>query len=85
MEFSSNIEMQKIPDLIRELFEHILYDEQPLFISDDATIWDISMSPAEELLNRCSQYYGIPVTMDDLKQPLWKLLRQLNDGRRSRK
>ena len=34
--------MQKIPELTQEFFEHVLYDEEPLFISDEATIWDVS-------------------------------------------
>jgi hypothetical protein len=82
MHISSNSEIKRIPDLTREFLEHVLYDEEPIFISDDATIWDVSMSAVDDLLNRCSQYYGISVTMDDLNQPLWKLLRQLNERRR---
>jgi hypothetical protein len=81
MDFASNVEINKIPDLTRELFEHVLFDEQPLFISDEATIWDVSMSPTEDLIDRCSRYYGIAVKEDDLAQPLWKLLRQLNEDR----
>ncbi len=77
MEFSSDLEIQKIPGLIKELFEHVLYDEEPLFISDEATIWDVSMAVPEDLLSRVSQYYGKPLSMDDLKQPLWKLLRRV--------
>lgn len=80
MEFSSDTEMQKIPDLKREFFEHVLYDEDPVFVSDEATIWDVSMSSAEDLMKRCSKYYGILLKMDDLNQPLWKLLRQLKEG-----
>jgi hypothetical protein len=81
MEFSSDFEIQKIPGLINELFEHVLHDEHTLFISDEATIWDVSMAIPEDLLNRLSQHYGKPLSMDDLKQPLWKLLRQLDEGR----
>lgn len=79
MEFSSDAEMQIIEDLKREFFEHILYDEEPVFVSDEATIWDVSMSSADDLIDRCSKYYGTPVRIDDLHQPLWKLLRQLKE------
>ena len=82
MEFSSDAEMQKIEDLKREFFEHILYDEDPVFVSDEATIWDVSMSSADDLLDRCSKYYGIPVKIEDLNQPLWGLIRQLKEGSR---
>ena len=53
--FSSDIETQKIPELTQEFFEHVLYDEEPLFISDEATIWAVSVNTAEELIG------GIPV------------------------
>jgi hypothetical protein len=78
--FSSDSEMQKMPELTQEFLEHVLYDEEPLFISDEATIWDISMSMGEELTKRISDYYGKTVSESDLKQPLWKLNRQLNEG-----
>ena len=81
MEFTSDLEMQKIRDLTQEFFQHVLYDEKPLFVGDEATIWDVSMSSPTDLLTRCSQYYGKPVSMADLEQPLWRLLRQLNEGR----
>ena len=84
MEFSSDVEMGKIPEFARELFEHVLYDEEPLFVSDEATIWDVSMAAPEEITKRCSEYYGIPVSIDDLKQPLWKLLPQLDAARARR-
>ena len=84
--FSSDSEMQKIRELTQEFFDYVLYDEEPLFISDEATIWDVSSAPtAEELIDRISQYYKKPVTSADLKQPLWKLIRQLNEGSDRRK
>jgi hypothetical protein len=85
MQLSSESEMQKIPELTQEFLEHVLYDEEPLFISDEATIWDVSMSTGEELIDRISQHYKKRVTTVDLKQPLWKLIRQLNeDSNRSK-
>jgi hypothetical protein len=78
--FSSDSEMQKIPELTQEFLEHVLYDEEPLFISDEATIWDVSMTTGEELISRISHYYKKPVSVADLAQPLWKLIRQLNEG-----
>jgi len=77
--FSSDLEMKKIPELTQEFFEHVLYDEEPLFVSDEATIWDVSMSTAQGLISRCRKYYKKPVSVADLGQPLWKLIRQLNE------
>ena len=83
IEFSSDAEMQKIPQLARDFFENVLYDEDPLFVSDEAKIWDVSTSTGEDLLDRCSKYYGKPVTLEDFKLPLWRLLRQFYEGRES--
>jgi hypothetical protein len=82
MEFGSDERVQRIPELAQEFFEHVLYDEEPLFVSDEATIWDVSMAAPEELRRRCSEYYGTSVSLDDLKQPLWKLLPQLSARRK---
>ncbi|HEY6390478.1 MAG TPA: hypothetical protein VIX89_04320 [Bryobacteraceae bacterium] len=82
MDFSSDEEMRKIPELAEEFFACVLYDEAPLFVGDEATIWDVSMATPEELLKRCSEYYGTSVSLDDLKQPLWRLLPQLSARRK---
>ena len=84
MEFSPDSEIQQLQDLVQELFDHVLYDEEPIFISDEATIWDVSMSTSEELLGRISRYYGIKISNADLKQPLWKLLREIDARRKSK-
>ena len=86
IEFSSAVEMQKIKPLADEFFANVLFDdEKSFFISDEATVWDVSFSATgEELIQRISSYYNQTVTLDDLKQPLWKLLRQL-DRRRTPK
>ena len=75
--------MQKISEQAREFFENVLPDEQPLFVSDEATILDLSLASPEELARRCAGYYRVPVSSNDLAQPLWKLIRQLNQLRGS--
>ncbi len=85
MEFSKDHEMQKVSEEAKEFFKNILYDEEPLFVSDEATIWDVSMSTADELLERCSKYYGRSLSIEDLEQPLWSLLRKLNTGRKKQR
>lgn len=77
MEFSSDDEVRKIHVLIEELVRNVLDGEEPFFISNEATIYDVSMASPEGLRQRCSDYYGRPVSLEDLNQPLWQLLRQL--------
>jgi hypothetical protein len=82
MEFSSDDKMRQIEPLAREFFEQVLSGEyEPVFVADEATIWDVSMEGPEELLRRCSEHYRISVSIEDLRQPLWRLIRQLNERR----
>jgi hypothetical protein len=80
MELSSDVEMKKIAELAQQFYEHIL-DDKPFFVSDEASILDVSGAEPEELLARIAEYYGKTVSMADLQQPLWKLIRQLSEGR----
>jgi hypothetical protein len=61
----------------------VLDGEEPFFVSDEAKIWDVSMDPPEELVRRCSEYAGESVSLDDLKQLLWKLLPQISAKRKN--
>jgi hypothetical protein len=63
------------------MFHHVLDDERNLFVSDEATIWDVSSAPTEEVVRRCIAYYGVPVSREDLKLPLWQLLPLLHHRR----
>ena len=84
MDFAPDNNIEQLKDLVQELFDNVLYDEEPIFISDEATIWDVSMSSPEELLSRISRYYGITISRADLKLPLWKLLREINARRKKK-
>jgi hypothetical protein len=78
MDFTPDLEMRKISDLADDLFEHALSEERPRIVCDEATMWDVSMLAPADLLTRLSQHYHKSVSKDDLRLPLWKLLRQLN-------
>lgn len=56
MEFSSDEKMRAIRPLTDALFKFVLYDEDPIFIGDEATILDVSMATQDELQKRCSAY-----------------------------
>jgi hypothetical protein len=83
MEFSSDEKIRAIRPLTDALFEHVLYDEEPIFVSDEATIFDVSLASPEELQKRCSIYYNTAVSLDDLRRPLWELLPELDRRRRA--
>lgn len=84
LEFSPNTEMSRVSGLAEELFEHVLYDEEPIFVSDEATLWGVSMSGVDEVLERCRKYYGVPLSLEETQQlPLWKLLLLLDERRKA--
>jgi hypothetical protein len=81
MEFTSDARMRAIQALTEALFLHVLNDEDPIFVGDEATILDVSMAPPEELLKRCSEYYKASLSLEDLRRPLWQLLPELEAKR----
>jgi hypothetical protein len=81
MEFAADDRARALQPLIDALFQYVLYDEEPIFISDEATIWDVSLTDPDELLRRCSEYYQTSVSLDDFKKPLWRLLPELENRR----
>lgn len=84
LEFSPDTEMSRVSGLAAELFEHVLYGEEPIFVSDEATLWGVSMSDVDEVLERCRKNYGVPITLEETQQlPLWKLLRVLDERRKT--
>jgi hypothetical protein len=53
MEFSPDVEMRRVSSEAEEFFEKVLYDEEPLFVSDEATLWGVWMGDVDEMLERC--------------------------------
>jgi hypothetical protein len=45
MKFTSDAKMCAIRALTDALFKHVLYDEEPIFMGDEATIFDVSVAP----------------------------------------
>ncbi len=83
MEFTSDDKVSGISRLTAELFEHVLFEEEPIFVGDEATILDVSLASPEELQKRCSVFYKTAVSLDDLRRPLWQLLPELNRRRQA--
>ncbi len=82
LEFSPNTEMSRVKVLADELFKYVLYDEEPIFVSDEATLWAVSMSDVDAVLERIRKYYGVSLSLKETQQfPLWKLLRLLDERR----
>jgi hypothetical protein len=84
MEFSPDRQIRKVSGLVTELFQNVLSDEEPLFVSDEATLWSVSMSDPNHVLERFRKYYGVSVSFEEThQQPLWKLLLMIDDRRKA--
>lgn len=81
MEFSSDEKIRSISGLTEALFQHVLSDEDPIFVGDEATMLDVSIVSPEELVKRCSEYYKTSVLLEDLRRPLCQLLPELEAKR----
>lgn len=58
--------------------------EYPWFVSDEASVYDISGDDTAELLEKCKTHYGIELHSNDLLMPLWQLLDYLEIKRQKR-
>jgi hypothetical protein len=84
LEFAPDTQIRKVSRLVTELFQKVLKDEEPLFVSDEATLWSVSMSDPNDVLERFRKYYGVSVSFEEThQQPLWKLLLVIDDRRKA--
>lgn len=81
---TSDERLRSIGHLVDDLFRHVLFDEDPIFIGDEATMFDVSLASAEELIVRCRDYYGVRLAITELSRPLWQLLPELDRARQIR-
>ena len=82
LELADDREMQKLDAEAEEFYSNILEEgDAPAFVSDEATVFDISSSSPDYLSERCSAHYGQTITMSDLKLPFHLLLSKLNGSR----
>jgi hypothetical protein len=74
--------MRGLEPLAEEFYASVLRpDEKPGFVSDEATLLDISLAPEELLIDKIKAHYGKTVTKFDLRRSFWSLLLDLNADR----
>ena len=81
--FSASDKTDALGKIAEEFYTHVLFDEQPLFVSDEATVWDIWSGDEQEILQRCSKFYGVSVSKEETRLPFWKFVLLLKRRRRS--
>jgi len=78
---SGDLEIQLRAADVEHLLRGLLDDEFPVFVSDDASVFDVSSLPAEEIVDRLARAFGVAVSSDDLRLPIWKLVDRLRSPR----
>ena len=74
--------MRGLQSLAEEFYDKVLRpNEDPGFVSDEATLLDISLAPEQELIEKIRSHYGKTVTKWDLRKSFWSLLLDLNADR----
>lgn len=84
IQFADDEHMRGLEQLAEEFYESVLRpNEEPGFVSDEASLLDISLAPEELLIEKIKAHYGKSVTKFDLRRSFWSLLTELNTDRTS--
>ena len=79
VDLADDAHMRGLESLAEEFYKKVLRpDEEPGFVSDEASLLDISLAPEEQLIDRIEAHYGKTVTKSDLRKSFWTLLTDLN-------
>ena len=82
IKFADDAHMRRLEPLAEEFYDNVLRpDEEPGFVSDDASLLDISLAPENQLISKIKSHYGKTVAGSDLRKSFWLLLSELNGGR----
>jgi hypothetical protein len=82
IKLANDARMRGLEPLAEEFYEKVLRpDEEPGFVSDEASLLDFSLAPEELLIDRIKAHYGKTVTTSDLQKPFWLLVTDLNEVR----
>lgn len=85
-EYESSTEMDHRAALAQEFYSVAFSpEERPIFVSDRASIYDISPGDEAEIVSRCESYYGVTITENHLRMPLWEVLDFLSRNRSQEK
>ncbi|MBF0366486.1 MAG: hypothetical protein HQK50_13015 [Oligoflexia bacterium] len=74
-QYVSDIEIKKRNNDIERFIALVIDKEEiPYFVSDDASIFDISTDDKAVLINRIRTHYKVEISENELHLKLWQLL-----------
>lgn len=78
VKLAGDTEIQARASRVEQLLRHVCDDEEfPWFVSDEATIYDVSTLSDGEIASRLESAYRVPIDPASLRLPIWKLLDKL--------
>lgn len=82
-ELAATLQMDRRQDKADEFYQ-AAFDavDQPWFVSDIATLYDIVPGDEAEVVTRCHEHYGVQLRREHFSLPFWQLLDYLETNRR---
>jgi hypothetical protein len=78
-QLSGNNEIHRRAKFVQDFLEKIIHlEERPLFVSDDATVFDICSDDEHSLIARIADKYGVRLSTQQLQLKVWQLVDLLN-------
>jgi len=75
---AGDMRMQERDSQANTFYSQILLpDEEPGFVSDEATLRDVSLAPDDEIIRKVQERYGKTLSGEDFRKPFWSLLDDL--------
>jgi len=72
---ADSTETGKRANLLEEFVNSIFEEEdRPYFVSDKASLYDISCGDEDEIIERIREVFGISITEEYFHWPIWELL-----------
>ena len=82
---ASDEQMLSRETLALEFYQSILApDEDPAFVSDEATLRDVSWADDQHLARKVAEHYGHQLAPWDFQRSFWSLLDELQRSRNNR-
>lgn len=76
---ADDLEINKRKDKLESFLDAVIDpDERPYFVSDEASVYDITLEEDSEVINKINQTYNVSLGSDWLGKPLWQLLDYLH-------
>lgn len=85
VEMAGHSEMSQRVTLAEEFYTVVglTGDTRPLFVSDDAALYDIQLEADQDVVDRVRGFYGVTLEVPrDFRRPLWQVLDDLQRLRR---